>query len=70
MDDIVILDTYKDKLHKYVKEIEKFLSDNLKLSLKSNWQIFPTYKRGIDFVGYRIFYDKVLLRKSTYKKLR
>jgi hypothetical protein len=38
--------------------------------MKSNWQVFPVEKRGIDFVGYRIFPKYTLLRKSTYKKAK
>src|SRR5690606_34082875 len=52
------------------KEIEEYLAQNLKLAIKENWQVFPTYVRGIDFVGYRSFGDYTLLRKSTAKKLK
>ena len=30
-------------------------------------QVFPTFIRGVDFVGYRFFFDYTLLRKSTCK---
>lgn len=32
--------------------------------------MFPTYVRGVDFVGYRIFENYILLRKSTAKNLK
>lgn len=70
MDDIVILHHSKEHLHELRKEVEKYLRDNLRLTLKENWQVFPTYVRGIDFVGYRSFGDYTLLRKSTAKKMK
>jgi retron-type reverse transcriptase len=71
MDDIVILHKDKTYLHGlFNSKIVPYLDNNLKLKVKENWQIFPTKVRGIDFVGYRFFYNYTLLRKSTYKKLR
>lgn len=32
---------------------------------KGNWQVFPTFIRGVDFLGYRTFYKYTLLRKTT-----
>ena len=70
MDDCVFLANTKEELHALKSDIEKYVWGNLKLTLKGNWQVFPTNVRGIDFVGYRCFKDYVLLRKSTYKNLR
>lgn len=70
MDDIVIFADSKEKLHALREEIVAYLSDNLKLSLKGNWQVFPTYIRGVDYVGYRVFRDFVLLRKTTCKTFK
>ena len=70
MDDIVILHHDKECLHKLFKEIEGYMHKELDLTIKENWQIFPTRTRGIDFVGYRHFGDYVLLRKSTAKNLK
>ncbi|MDZ5560901.1 RNA-directed DNA polymerase [Enterococcus cecorum] len=64
MDDMVILGPDKAELHRLKVVIEDYLKRELKLQLKSNWQVFPTQVRGVDFVGYRIFKDYVLLRKS------
>lgn len=63
-DDMVILHNDKEYLHYLFKEIETYLSDNLKLEIKDNWQVFPVEKRGIDFVGYVFYHTYVLLRKS------
>lgn len=69
-DDIVILHSDKEFLHKLFKEVEEYLSANLRLSIKSDHQIFPVDKRGIDFLGYRFFHDYVLLRKSIAQRFK
>lgn len=65
MDDIVILADSKAFLHNLKHDIDEYFRNNLKLVVKHTWQIFPTYVRGIDFVGYRMFLEFTLLRKST-----
>lgn len=70
MDDIVILGGSKEELHKLKIEIDEFMAVNLKQVLKSNWQVFPSKVRGIDFVGYRFFGEYTLLRKSTCKTFK
>lgn len=65
MDDIVILAGNKTFLHNLKREIDEYFQNNLKLVIKHTWQVFPTYTRGIDFVGYRMFLEFTLLRKST-----
>lgn len=65
MDDIIILGSSKEELHQLRRDIEEYVSTNLKLHLKDNWQVFPVDdKRGIDFIGYRVFRNYTLLRKS------
>jgi RNA-directed DNA polymerase len=70
MDDIVILGSSKEELHKLRKEVDEYLRNELKLNIKENWQVFPTFVRGIDFVGYRVFLNYTLLRKSTCKSFK
>lgn len=65
MDDMCIFASSKEELHLLLQEIEEYLNIKLNLRLKGNYQIFPSFIRGIDFVGYRIFKDYTLLRKST-----
>ncbi|MGL5904950.1 MAG: RNA-directed DNA polymerase, partial [Cetobacterium sp.] len=69
-DDIVILHSDKKYLHELRKEIQRYISENLNLTLKENWQVFPVNVRGIDFLGYRFFRNYALLRKRTAKKLK
>lgn len=66
-DDIVILNSSKDELHGLFNDIQQYLNKNLKLKIKSNYQIFPVDVRGIDFVGYRFYHTHILLRKSIKK---
>lgn len=70
MDDIIILHNSKEYLHYIRKEIEKYLTDELQLTIKENWQVFPVDICGIDFMGYRHFRNYTLLRKSTYKNFK
>jgi len=63
-DDIVVLNSDKSVLHPLFFEIQRYLSTNLKLTVKGDWQIFPTSIRGIDFLGYRFFGSHTLIRKS------
>lgn len=70
MDDIVILAESKKHLRYIYKRIKAYLWWNLCLHIKDNRQVFPTWTRGIDFVGYRYFYRYILLRKSTCKKFK
>ncbi len=70
MDDIVILSDSKEYLHRLRRKIAEYLAVNLDLTVKENWQVFPTCVRGIDFVGYRHFGKYTLLRTSTKKRLK
>lgn len=70
MDDIVILNSNKTWLHKIKTLAEEYLWNELQLKIKENWQVFPVEKRGIDFVGYRIFPEYTLLRKRIAKEYK
>jgi len=69
-DDLVIFHSDKGHLSQLRRDIAEYLSVNLKLNLKENWQVFPVDKRGIDFLGYRFFHDYTLLRKGTAKRFK
>jgi RNA-directed DNA polymerase len=62
-DDLVILSSDKAALHQLRIDIADYLQDNLKLQLKSNYQVFPVTSRGIDFVGYVFYHTHTLIRK-------
>lgn len=67
-DDIVILADNKAYLQQLFIEIKKYLSLNLKLQIKNNYQVFPVDARSLDFVGYRFYHSHTLLRKSIKQK--
>ena len=66
MDDLVVLHSNKEYLHKLREDIQDYLHNILDLEL-SNWQIFQTKITGIDFVGYKCFPKHTLLRKGIKK---
>jgi len=63
-DDLVILSGNKPYLHQLLAEIRTYLAQNLKLTIKQNYQIFPVDDRSIDFVGYCFYHSHTLLRKG------
>jgi RNA-directed DNA polymerase len=67
-DDIVILSDSKIALHELLGKIKQYFIINLKLEVKSNYQVFPVDARGIDFLGYRFYHSHTLLRKSIKKR--
>lgn len=70
MDDIVIFAETKEQLHIVLTAIDEYFQTNMRITVKDNWQIFPTYTRGIDYLGYRSFLGYTLLRKSTCKTFK
>lgn len=67
-DDLVILSNDKSHLQQLLSEIRNYLSNELKLTVKDNYQVFPVKARGIDFVGYKFFHTHTLLRKNIKKR--
>ena len=70
MDDMTIFGPSKEWLWDVFNKLELYLNVHCRVYLKPNWQLFPTYIRGVDFVGYRFFYDYILLRKTTCKNMK
>lgn len=68
MDDVVLLVKDKETSKALLMKIEKFLTNNLKLSLNSKSKYFPN-KFGIDFCGYRIYETHIILRKRFKSKI-
>lgn len=61
-DDIVIIGSDKDALHSILRSIQTYLAE-LKLEVKDNYQMFPVWARGIDFVGYVFYHTHTRVRK-------
>lgn len=70
MDDIIVMGESKEALHFVRRAMDDYLTQNLDLHLKDNWQVFPVEARGIDFIGFRFFHGYTLLRKRTYRKMK
>lgn len=68
-DDIVILHSDKNYLYLLFKEVKEELS-KLKLEVKSNYQIFPLDSRGLSFVGYVFYHNKIKIRKGIKLNMR
>lgn len=68
-DDIVILGPNKEYLRGIFDKLREVVEGRLHLSIKPNWQIFPVEARGIDFLGYVIRHDYVLVRKHIKKRV-
>jgi len=78
MDDIIFFGRNKREMHKAVKQITNFL-DSIGLNIKDNYQVFrfdyidkngKRRGRDIDFIGYRFYRDKIILRKRNALKIR
>jgi len=74
-DDIVFFADTKTRLHDVLSAIRRYLQDELRLTLKSNYQIFPvadskadTYGRALDYVGFQFFRNQTLMRKSIKQR--
>lgn len=73
MDDMVILGGNKRQLHKMQICIEKYLKEELGLTLKENWQVFKIeyidkngkrHGRPLDFMGFKFYRNRVTLRRN------
>lgn len=67
-DNSLIFFNDKELAKKAREEIKKFYTQVLDMQM-SKLELYPT-SQGVDFVGYRSFKHKVLLRKRTVKRMR
>jgi len=69
-DDFVLLSDNRDELLKWKDEIETFLSEKLKLELNEKRQSLQPVSNGINFLGYVVRKDYVLVRRRVVNNLR
>ena len=70
VDDFVVLDNDKARLHQVKAEMEAYLAQHLRLRLHEHkCQISPV-KTGTDFLGYRVFPTHRLLRQTSVTRAR
>ena len=70
MDDFIILHEDKDYLKLCLKQIRKYLFDNLKLELNEKKTRIDSIRNGIDFLGYRFIIknNKVIMKLRVRTK--
>lgn len=68
MDDMVIFGSNKRALHKLRKEIQEELQ-KIGLELKPNWQVYRLDKEPLDFMGFRFYRNRTVLRKSIMLRI-
>lgn len=68
MDDICIYGPNKRKLHKMRSAIDAYLVAH-GLTVKPNWQIYPINKRAPDYMGYRFYRNRTIMRRSIYYRM-
>jgi retron-type reverse transcriptase len=70
MDDFFVISGDKKHLEKIKNKINTFLENKLKLTLHPKKSFIQNVKYGVCFVGYRIFFDHVLVRGSTLRRFQ
>jgi retron-type reverse transcriptase len=68
MDDMVIFSPNKRKLGRVKNAIKVYLH-SLGLALNPKWQKFRTDSRGVDFLGFRFFHNRTILRRAVMLKI-
>ena len=68
MDDLVVFGADKENLHIIRDRAEDYLRC-LGLELNNKTQIFPLDKRDLDFMGFRFFRNKTILRRGIFYKM-
>ncbi|RHU89536.1 hypothetical protein DXC27_04280 [Ruminococcus sp. OM08-7] len=69
MDDIIILDNDKERLKEYGRRMTQFLEERLHLNFNNKTALRPV-RDGCEFVGFVIYNDHVILRKSTTLRMK
>lgn len=69
VDDFVIFHHNKNILTGFQREINAFLSQSLAIELHPDKSKITPLNRGVSFLGFRIFYQHKLLKKSNIRKI-
>jgi RNA-directed DNA polymerase len=69
VDDFVILNRDKVTLEKWRREVDNFLKNILEIELHPEKTRIIPLKRGITFLGFRVFHHHRLLKKSNTKRI-
>lgn len=69
VDDIVLFDSSKKKLHKVLRWLQKRLAE-IGLNVKKNWQVFKLKNRALDFLGFKFYKGWTTIRKSIVLRIK
>lgn len=70
VDDFILLDRDKEKLKCFESKINIFIKNNLDLELNLNKTKLLPISKGIDFLGYFVKFDYVLVRQIVVARLK
>ena len=70
MDDFLIIHPDKQHLIEVRNTLKEFLEEKLKLTLHPEKVFIQNVSFGVPFVGYRIFYDHILIRGKTLRRFQ
>ncbi len=68
VDDFILLDSDKAKLKNWREQISDFLESHLLLRLHPKKREILPFRVGIDFLGYHVFTDHILIRQATVRR--
>lgn len=68
-DDFLVLDNSQNRLEQYLPQIRNFLEVELQLQIPAHKASIRKLYWGVDFLGYTILPDVVLLRDKTKRKM-
>ena len=70
MDNFIVIHLDKKHLQDVKREIEGVLNNRLRLELNPKVTIIGRAGQGIDFVGYRVYADRVKVRRDGIKRMK
>lgn len=70
VDDLVLIDSNKKRLHHDKKVLDKKLEkENYSIAIKPNWQVWKKDSRALDFLGFRLKDNQIRLRQRSWLML-
>ncbi len=70
VDDFVVLDEDKQKLEETIKKVNKFIEEQLKITLSKDKIFLMDIGHGLDFLGYYIKPTHTLVRRKVVKRFK
>ena len=68
-DDFIIISESREYLENLLPQMLSFLKKELLIEMHPDKVIFCKYRQGIDFLGYVIFPNYIVVRKRTLKRI-